>query len=152
MNTFNFPSTRWPVFARPIPDLMSELLSSQGQPSGATSARSLPVNAWSDGKALHIEAELPGLAIEDIELTVLQDELTLKGTPQPLPDLSERDDESTMLLEERRSGAFERRLKLPVEVKADDVTAELRNGVLLVTLPRSEAELPRRIQVRSSGE
>jgi HSP20 family protein len=54
------------------------------------------------------------------------------------------------LLQERRIGAFTRTFTLPVPVEADKVQAELSNGVLSLTLPKSEAIKPRKIQVKSS--
>ncbi len=54
------------------------------------------------------------------------------------------------LLQERQIGAFTRTFTLPVPVDADKVQAELRNGVLSLTLPKSAAIKPRKIQVKSS--
>ena len=137
-----------PVFVRPLSSVFDDFFpkraATQGQPA---SRRSIPIDVWSDAEALHVEAELPGLSIDDIVLTVLGDELTLSGerTSAPVED-------STLLHQERRSGTFERRIQLPFEVQGDAVTAELLQGVLHVTLPKSEAVKPRRVPVRAVGE
>lgn len=150
MNVHQFPTAHWPhlpVFSRPFPERLEDLLSKRSERGGKSVHRPL-INVWSDGDALHLDAELPGLSIEDIELTVQDDELTLSGQHVAAPV----DEGVTMLHEERRIAAFERRLKLPFEVDADAVTAELKHGVLHVTLPRSEAVKPRRIPVQLAGE
>ncbi|MDG2148860.1 MAG: Hsp20/alpha crystallin family protein [Planctomycetota bacterium] len=157
MNTHNKASVaRWPhnsLFVRPIPSLLEDLFSARTAGDGRSSSSPL-INVWSDAQAVHVESELPGLAIEDIELTVLGDELTLKGENENNKGESKAtsNENVTMHHQEWRSGRFERRIRLPFEVQSEAVTAELMQGVLHVTLPKSEAVKPRRIPVRSAGQ
>jgi len=114
-------------------------------PFGLRGRRPFPaVNAWEDDKAVYAEAELPGLAMEDVEVLVMGDELTLKGE---LKDMEKEG--ATFHRRERGVGTFSRVLRLPVQIDANKVEATLRNGVLTVKLPKAEAALPRKIELKS---
>jgi HSP20 family protein len=93
-----------------------------------------------------IEAELPGFRMEDIEVAVLGDEVTIKGQRTlTAPDTA------TYLRRERRGGAFSRTFTLPEHVQVDKVAASLNDGVLLITLPKSPAAQPRKIAVKTGA-
>ncbi len=81
---------------------------------------------------VELTAELPGVTQDDIELTVEDGVLTLSGEKQ-----SERTDEERGY-SERSYGRFERRVTLPGDIDEDHVSADFENGVLTVTLPRTE--------------
>jgi HSP20 family protein len=104
-----------------------------------------PVNVWEDADAVHVEAELPGLNLNDLEIYVTGgNQLTIKGErKQELPEKSVRH------REERAFGSFSRVLTLPFPVNADKVEARFENGVLQVTLPKHEAAKPRKIAVKA---
>jgi len=85
-----------------------------------------------DGKQVKVTAEVPGLEEKDIEVLLDDGVLTLRGEKQ-----SETKDEGRRF-SERYYGRFERRIPLGVEVEEDAVDARFRNGVLTVTLPKSE--------------
>ena len=106
-----------------------------------------PLNVWEDSDNVFVEAELPGLKLDDIELVVTGDELTIKGERK---DTAGEGD--TYHRRERGVGCFSRALRLPVDVKADDVTATLREGVLLVTMPKAEEARPRKVEVKGLPE
>jgi len=89
-----------------------------------------------------VYAELPGLSDEDIELSVMDDVLTLSGEKK----ISEPED-AERLHTERRSGQFRREVRLSAPVNADKVVAEFTNGVLTVTLPKSDQARPRTIKI-----
>lgn len=102
------------------------------------------VNLWEDNQNLYAEAEVPGLKMSDLEVFVLNDELTIKGERQ------EKAEEGTSFhRRERGTGKFSRVIRLPFEVDANRVEATLRDGVLTVKLPKSPAVLPRKIEVKS---
>lgn len=105
-----------------------------------------PLNVWSEGDALLVEAELPGVPLAALEITVQGDELVIAGE-RKLPD----EPGATAHRRERASGRFARVVRLPVEVDAEAVQARLRDGVLHLSLPRSAASRPRRIEVQSAG-
>ncbi|MBB3290881.1 MULTISPECIES: Hsp20/alpha crystallin family protein [unclassified Rhizobium] len=83
-------------------------------------------------KEIKVTAEVPGLEEKDIEVLLNDGVLTLKGEKR-----SETEDKDRQF-SERYYGRFERRIPLGVEVKEDQVDARFRNGVLSVTLPKSE--------------
>ena len=100
------------------------------------------INLWEDGDAAYIEAEMPGLSMEDIEVLVTGNEVTISGErkiAEPEGALFHR--------RERASGRFSRVLTLPWDIDAEKVQATLRDGVLTVTLPKRESCKPRKVQV-----
>jgi HSP20 family protein len=114
---------------------------------GLPSARVFPaLNVWEEGDNLVAEAELPGLKPEDVDISVVGNELTVKGRRG-----GQEVEGATYHRRERGVGEFSRVVRLPVEVDGDRVQASLQNGVLRIMLPRSEASKPRKIHV-SGGQ
>lgn len=96
---------------------------------------------------LEITAELPGVSEDDIELSIDDGVLTIRGEKKS----SRSDDERGY--SERSYGTFERRLTLPANIDEDNCTADFRDGVLTVTLPISEKARGRRIPLgRNRGQ
>ncbi|MGD2111292.1 MAG: Hsp20/alpha crystallin family protein [Phycisphaerae bacterium] len=117
---------------------------SSGDPLGVMGRRAFPaINLWEDDTTLYAEAELPGLTMDDLEIYVLGDELTVKGSRQ-----APETEEVTYHRRERGVGPFSRVLRLPVPVNADKVKATFRDGVLSISLPKERAAVPRRIEVK----
>lgn len=96
-----------------------------------------------------LTAELPGLKEDDVEIAVADGTLTLSGEKR---EEAEHDRDGA-LLSERRYGAFERRVTLPADVKADAVTAEFHKGVLTIVMPKdsSAAERTRKIAITTKS-
>jgi HSP20 family protein len=103
------------------------------------------VNVWDDGERGHLEAELPGLTMNDIEVTVSGNDVTLRGSRQ----ISQREG-ITWDRRERAEGEFSRTLTLPFEINADKVEAKLCHGVLCVDLPKAESSKPRKVKVHTA--
>ena len=85
-----------------------------------------------DDKQVEITAELPGVKEEDIDITIDDGVLTLRGEKK-----STREDKESGY-RERSYGSFERRLTLPSNIDEDNCSAEFKDGVLTITLPKSE--------------
>jgi len=103
-----------------------------------------PVDIYQNGDhELVLKAELPDMAREDIDLTVENDTLTIKGEKR----LSSEVREEQFHRIERRYGTFSRSFSLPQTVDAGKVSAEYKNGVLTVKLPMREEARPRQIKV-----
>ena len=103
------------------------------------------LNVWEQEDALVVEAELPGLGLEDLEIFVTgQNQLTIKGE-RPVVEVPN----AVWHRQERGYGTFTRELTLPTLVDADKVEARYEAGVLTLTLPKAEAAKPRKITVRS---
>jgi HSP20 family protein len=97
-----------------------------------------PVNIWSGSDGLAVTAEIPGVAPESIQVSVLDNTLTIRGN-RPAGNG-----------EQNSSEEFSRSVQLPYRVASDHTEAHCRNGILLVVLPRPEAEKPRRIAVKAA--
>jgi HSP20 family protein len=124
------------VFSNPTVAGATRLVTGRGFPA---------VNVWEDGESVFVEAEVPGLKAEDLDITVVGDELTLKG------ERSEADDQQASFhRRERGIGPFTRVIRLSSEVKADQVQATLEGGILLLRLPKTEAAKPRKIKVKTA--
>jgi len=104
------------------------------------------LNTWEDGEHAYVEAELPGLSLEDVEVYVSGDEVTIGGE-RKIPAASA---DAAWHRRERAQGRFTRTLTLPWEVDADKVEATLRDGVLLVKLPKCESCRPKRVKVQTA--
>ena len=92
---------------------------------------------------LVVKAELPGIAREDVEIDLADNVLTLRGEKKQ----EEEHTEGEMHVWERSYGSFQRAFTLPCRVQEDKVTAEVKNGVLTVTLPKAEEARGRKIEV-----
>ena len=102
------------------------------------------VDIWEDENDLYLEAELPGMELDDLEIYVTQgNQLTIKGKRTP-PEV-----EGTWHRRERGFGEFTRVITLPVDVDADKVEATLKHGVLTVRLPKVAEARVRTIPVKA---
>lgn len=142
-------STRWEPWAelnrlsREMDRMFGRGDSGIGRPFGVGSYPAL--NVWEEGDNLYAEAELPGFEMDDLEIYVTGNQLTIQGERR-LPE----HEGGTWHRQERGYGKFHRMIELPGEVDGSKVSAEFRNGVLTVTLPKSEAAKPRRIEVKAN--
>ena len=108
-------------------------------------ARRYPlVNLHEDREALYVEALAPGVEPGSLELTVAHNTLTLSGEKRSVVDGVKAE---AFHRSERAAGRFVRSIELPTEVDESKVTADYRNGLLLVALPKAEKAKPRRITV-----
>ena len=102
-----------------------------------------PLNVWEEGDTLKVDVEIPGVKLEDVEVSFDNGELTIKGEKNVAIEES-----ATLHRRERRAGSFTRTMTVPWEIKADQVSAELKDGILRVTLPKAEAAKPRKVAVK----
>jgi len=105
------------------------------------------INVWTSENGVIVRAEIPGIAPDDVDISLVNDTLTIRGFRNP----EELQEGESRHRQERGFGQFSRSLQLPFGVEADHVQAKFSNGVLQITLPRSEAERPRRISVVSES-
>jgi HSP20 family protein len=111
-------------------------------------ARAYPrINLHEDRDHLYVEAMAPGLDPESLNLTVVHNTLTISGEKRGAPDNIAPE---AFHREERASGKFVRNVTLPVEIDESKVVAEYKNGLLLITLPKSEKAKPKQINVQVS--
>jgi HSP20 family protein len=103
------------------------------------------VNLLEDKEHLYIEALMPGVDSQSLEVSVLRSRLTLSGEKIRIP--AEVKPEA-FHRSERSSGKFVRTFDLPVEVNEQQIGAEYKNGLLMITLPKAERAKPRQVSVK----
>jgi len=109
-------------------------------------ARAFPqINMSEDKDAVYVEALAPGVDPASLEISVIRDTLRIAGEKQPIKMEVKSE---AFHRNERQSGKFVRTITLPVDVDGDKVTADYKNGVLLITLPKAEAAKPKQIEVK----
>jgi len=101
-----------------------------------------PIAMWQDDDNVYIEAELPGVADKDVDVTVHNGMLFIRGERKPAEGRQ-------YLYNGRTYGRFERVITLPSAVNTDDVHAKLADGMLCITLPKSPEAKPKRISLRT---
>lgn len=146
--------TRWDPWRDMVSlrEAMDHLLSESfvpargGAQAGAV-ASSLAVDVCERGDDYVITAPVPGMRPEDVELTVLGDMLRIRGERRE--EREEGGEGKRWLLREQRFGSFERTVRLPSSVQADQANAEFKDGILTVTLPKAETARERRIPIRA---
>lgn len=125
------------------------------------------VNLTETDEAVVIEAELPGLDTEDLEITATHDEMVLKGnrgeaaglcveSHHRQPDVGNGEKAGSKAgvswqRRERGTGSFERRFSLPTAVDPEKIEARLVDGVLTITCQKAPESRPHRVAVRASG-
>ena len=101
------------------------------------------------GDQIRIYVELPGVSQDDVDVSLEDDVLTVRGEKK----LERTDENENYHVIERSYGTFQRSLRLPFRVEPDQVQAEFNNGVLTVTLPKTKAQdRARRIQIQGGGQ
>ena len=119
-----------------------------GQTQGDGPADFSPaVNAWGTDDQIVLTVDLPGVASEDLSVTIEKDTVALKGK-RVEEALGESDRYG---IRERQDGEFSRTLRLPYAVDATRVEARLQNGVLRLTLPKPEQAKPKSINIQVEG-
>ena len=115
----------------------------QGSPAG-----SAPLNMYEEGDTLVVEAGLPGMKPEDVDVNVERGMLTIRSESKSENERKERN----YLVREQRTGSFTRSVRLPEAYDADACQATFEDGVLRLTFPKSEQAKPRRIQISGGGQ
>jgi HSP20 family protein len=117
-----------------------------GAPGPAAFGSAPAMNVRADHDKVTVTAELPGVSLDDVDVSVVGRRLTLRGERRT----SEPGAGGRYHRRERESGRFGRAVTLPYPVEVNAVTAALKDGVLTVTLPRAETDRPRRITVQAA--
>lgn len=101
------------------------------------------VDITEDGQSVNLFADLPGVSDEGLDIQVQEGILTLTASVDPV------ESRRRLIFQEYEIGGFERRFNLGERIDAGKIQAELKNGVLRLTLPKAEAHKPRKIAVQS---
>ena len=103
----------------------------------------LRLDAYHTPESLVIKAAIPGIKPEEVDVTVIGNTLTIKGEAKSEEEVTER----SYLMRERRYGAVSRTVTLPRGLKTDEIEATYDEGVLTLTIPKTEEARPRAIKV-----
>lgn len=136
---------------RPAPDLFrnffDDFLGSEvpvgGRLAGTDMLRTPTADVMETKEDIRITIELPGMRTEDVEVNLENNLLTISGEKRE----ARREEEGRWHLSERRYGRFSRSFVLPRDVDQDRVAADFKNGILSVTIPKSERAKSRRIEI-----
>ncbi|MBN1671771.1 MAG: Hsp20/alpha crystallin family protein [Kiritimatiellae bacterium] len=104
------------------------------------------LNIWGSEEGVIIDAELPGVEAKDVDISVMNDELTLRGKV----NVTEPEKGVTCHRQERESGTFSRTIRLPFRANTDAVSAKYENGILRIRVPRPEEEKPKQIAIEAA--
>ena len=116
-----------------------------GDGFGLTSNMSPAINLYESGDSVVVEAAVPGMKPEDLEITVVGDVLTIKGQTRR----EQEHKQASVHRQEWRYSSFERSLTLPSLVNADAAQTEFENGVLSLRLPKVEAAKAKRLEIKA---
>src|SRR5918999_3410276 len=116
-----------------------------GGETGNVENWAIPLDVVQQGDNFIVKASVPGVNSEDIDVSIENDVLTIRGQTKEERELQE----GNYLMRERRSGSFYRALRLPDTVDSDQAQTHYENGVLSITFPRLESKRARRLQITS---
>ena len=145
---------RW----QPPPELMSlrQAMERLFEDSFVTSSRILstlgpgvaaPIDMYQTANEVIVKAALPGIKPEEVDITITGDTLTIKGETEA-EEKTKRED---CFYQERRYGTFSRSVTLPSGLNTDKAEADFDNGILTLTIPKSEEIKPKQLKVKAKG-
>jgi HSP20 family protein len=103
------------------------------------------INIWTNDEGQLISAEMPGVNPEDIDINVTGDAVSISGERKPEKVIKD----AHYHRHERSYGTFSRTVQLPFMVDTNKVEASFKNGVLMISLPRAEADKTKKITIKS---
>jgi HSP20 family protein len=147
MNRYD-PATRYLTFRDAVDRMIDQMWGRSGPTRMGSSV--LPIDMYERQDELVILAGMPGAKPDDVEISVTGDSLTIRAT---ITSEAESDEATrwNWYLHELDHGQYTRTISLPFPVSSDRADAQFENGILRLTLPKSEEAKPRRIQVQGRG-
>lgn len=131
--SLGYSRSPWAGLESEIDRLFESTLSSF---AGATGGNPFPVDLYEDNDNTYVRAELPGVSRSDINVELVEGNLTIAATRKQKQG------------EQEETFSFSRSISLPEEAQADKVSAAFENGILTVTLPKHEKAKPRKVPVK----
>jgi HSP20 family protein len=142
--------SNWPSFGR-LSDLRDEIdrlfespLTELTRTSRLLSGWTPALDIYEDKDNIFVKAELPGMKKESIDISLHDGSLSISGERKS----EEKQEGAEVYRSERFVGRFQRTVTLPTAVAADKVTAQYKDGILTVTLPKAEEAKPKQINVQ----
>jgi len=149
LTRYQKPDLGWPGFGR-LSSLRDELDRLFESPWTEFARTSQLLSGWTPALDVHedkdnfvVHADLPGMKREEIEVSLHDGALSISGDRKA----EKKFDEAEVYRTERFFGKFQRTVTLPAPVAADKVKAQYKDGILTITLPKTEAAKPKQIEV-----
>src|ERR687893_2514514 len=144
---------RWEPFRelRQMQENMDRLwrnFSSGGGEEGSVESWAIPLDVVQQGDNIVVKATVPGVSPEDIDVSIENDVLTIKGQTKE----EWEHQEGNYLMRERRAGSFYRALRLPDTLDSEKAQPHYEHGVLSITFPRMESKRAKRLQITGGQE
>ena len=142
----------WPAFGR-LTDLRDEIdrlfespLTELARTSNLLSGWNPALDLYEDKDNLYVKVELPGMKREDIDVSLHEGSLSISGERKS----EQKHEDAEVYRAERFFGRFQRTVMLPTPVAAEKVKAQYKDGILNITLPKTEEAKPKHIDVNVS--
>jgi HSP20 family protein len=107
------------------------------------------INLYQTGEEVVVKAVLPGFKAENVQITITDDILTLRGEAKSQNGEGNGDKNTLYHLREHSFGSFERSVLLPVPIESNKANAVFQDGILTITLPKAEAVRPKTITIKT---
>ncbi len=107
-----------------------------------------PIDMYHTDKEVVVKASLPGVKPEEVDISITGDCLTIEGESKA----EEKVEREGYLYQEHRHGAFSRSVALPSDLQTDKAEASFENGILTLTIPKSEEAKPKQIKVKAKAK
>ena len=138
-----FDPIRDMISMRRTMDRMLDEAFARGTETRGTGAWLLPIDAYMTEDAIIIQADVPGITADELDITLEGDTLTIRGEIT-----RQGENKPQVILLERPTGKVERALNINTPIDHDKVEASVEDGVLTLTLPKAESVMPRHIAVK----
>ncbi len=124
---------------------LSQLLTTRGGQGGVYSPAGVYpfLNVTQDHDNFYIRSEVPGMTLNELEVSVTGRNVTISGERK----IPSEDYEVSYHRREREEGKFRRQFNLPTDVESDQVQAKYRNGMLMIVMPKAESAKPKKITI-----
>ncbi len=129
-----------PFLANDFDNFVERFFSDTARTDGFSSPS---IDLYDDGEDLVVKAEIPGANEKDIDVSLEDGILSIKGERK----LEHEDKKDNYYKIERSYGAFSRSLRLPTEVKTDEAKASYKNGILEIRIPKEEKAKPKKVKI-----
>ena len=134
---------KWAPLVDPFEE-MDRMMSDFSPAFGATRSGLIPaIDVYEKGDSIVVEASLPGIDTDKVDVAVENDVLTIEGKEEKKTEV----DEKNYYRREVRSGSFHRAVQLPTAVQGDKAEAQYENGVLKVVIPKQERIKPKQVKI-----
>lgn len=111
---------------------------------GPFTSKDISVDVWEEGDTFHIKMALPGVDKDDVQIEVTDESITVKGHTKK----EEKSDKDKKYYYKTLETSFEQTFNLPGKVDADKAEASYKDGILTLSLPKSEDTKPKKIEVK----